>query len=136
MTIAGMAAAFTVLFAAPLGSALFALEILHRRGMQYYEALVPAIVGSLFGVRVLPRAHQNRDGAGVADPGDRRDHRVELLWAAGGGVSGAGIAIVFTYLTLGFAARAAAASGRGATDRGRARTRRTRSVVAVRLDVR
>src|SRR5689334_24521385 len=49
VTIAGMAAAFTVLFGAPLGSSLFALEILHRRGLQYHEALVPAIVGSLSG---------------------------------------------------------------------------------------
>ena len=41
LTITGMAAGFTVLFGAPLGSALFALEILHRRGLQYYEALLP-----------------------------------------------------------------------------------------------
>src|SRR3954447_10499955 len=47
LTITGMAAGFTVLFGAPLGSALFALEILHRRGLQYYEALLPAVVGSL-----------------------------------------------------------------------------------------
>jgi H+/Cl- antiporter ClcA len=49
VTIAGMAAAFTVLFGAPLGSALFALEILHRRGMQYHEALMPSVVGALTG---------------------------------------------------------------------------------------
>lgn len=52
LTITGMAAGFTVLFGAPLGSALFALEILHRRGLQYYEALVPALVGSLCGYGV------------------------------------------------------------------------------------
>ena len=52
LTITGMAAGFTVLFGAPLGSAFFALEILHRRGLQYYEALVPAIVGSLCGYGV------------------------------------------------------------------------------------
>lgn len=49
LTITGMAAGFTVLFGAPLGSAVFALEILHRRGLQYYEALLPAVVGSLCG---------------------------------------------------------------------------------------
>ncbi|MBS1837606.1 MAG: chloride channel protein, partial [Actinobacteria bacterium] len=37
------------LFGAPLGSAVFALEILHRRGLQYYEALLPAVIGSLCG---------------------------------------------------------------------------------------
>src|SRR5699024_3623176 len=47
VTITGMAAGFTVLFGAPLGSAVFALEILHRRGLEYYEALMPAVLGSL-----------------------------------------------------------------------------------------
>src|SRR4029077_16792304 len=49
LTITGMAAGFTVLFGAPLGSAIFALEILHRRGLEYYEALLPAVLGSLCG---------------------------------------------------------------------------------------
>jgi H+/Cl- antiporter ClcA len=49
LTITGMAAGFTVLFGAPLGASLFALEILHRRGMEYYESLLPAIWGSLCG---------------------------------------------------------------------------------------
>ena len=44
LTISGMAAGFTVLLGVPLGSAVFALEILHRRGLEYYEALVPAMV--------------------------------------------------------------------------------------------
>ncbi len=52
LTITGMAAGFTVLFGAPLGAAFFALEILHRRGLQYYEALLPAVVGSLCGYGV------------------------------------------------------------------------------------
>ncbi|MGN6693985.1 MAG: chloride channel protein, partial [Aquihabitans sp.] len=52
IAITGMAAGFTVLFAAPLGSAVFALEILHRRGLEYYEALLPAAVGSLCGYGV------------------------------------------------------------------------------------
>ena len=47
-----MAAGFTVLFGAPFGSAVFALELLHRRGLQYYEALVPAILASLSGYAV------------------------------------------------------------------------------------
>ncbi len=49
VTIAGMGVGFTVLFGAPLGGALFALEILHRRGMQYYEAILPALVSSGIG---------------------------------------------------------------------------------------
>lgn len=49
LTITGMAAALAVLFAAPLGAAIFALEILHRRGLQYYEALIPSLVGAFAG---------------------------------------------------------------------------------------
>jgi H+/Cl- antiporter ClcA len=47
-----MASGFAVLFGAPLGGALFALEILHRRGLQYHEALIPAVVGAVTGLAV------------------------------------------------------------------------------------
>ena len=101
VTIAGMAAAFTVLFGAPLGSAIFALEILHRRGMQYTEALLPAIVGSLMGFV----CYVTITGADLVPawhiPGVARLHAADLLWAAAAGVAGALIAVVFTYLTLG-----------------------------------
>ncbi len=101
VTIAGMAAAFTVLFGAPFGSAIFALEILHRRGMQYTEALLPAIVGSLTGYV----CYVALTGSGLVPvwriPGVPALHRADLLWAVAAGVAGALIAVVFTYLTLG-----------------------------------
>ena len=68
LTITGMAAGLTVLFGAPLGAALFALEILHRRGLQYYEALIPALVGSLCGYAVYVGDHRRRARAGLALP--------------------------------------------------------------------
>lgn len=47
ISLAGMAAGFTALFGAPLGGAIFALEILHHQHIvEYYEALMPAIVSS------------------------------------------------------------------------------------------
>jgi len=47
ISIAGMAAGFTALFGAPLGGAIFALEILHHKYvLEYYEAILPAIVSS------------------------------------------------------------------------------------------
>src|SRR5579875_31104 len=52
LTITGMASAFTVLFGTPLGSAIFALELLHRRGLEYYEALIPAVLGSVIGFAI------------------------------------------------------------------------------------
>lgn len=47
LSIAGMASGFTVLFGAPLGGTFFALEILHHHHVvEYYEAIIPAIVAS------------------------------------------------------------------------------------------
>ena len=49
MSIAGMASGFTALFGAPLGGSLFALEILHHKhAVEYYKAIIPAFVSSLF----------------------------------------------------------------------------------------
>lgn len=54
VTLAGMAAGFAVLRGAPFGAALFALEIPHRRGMEYYcaESLVRRNFGWVFRVVV------------------------------------------------------------------------------------
>jgi H+/Cl- antiporter ClcA len=100
LTIAGMAAGFTVLFGAPLGAAVFALELLHRRGLQYYEALLPAVLGSLAGYGVYVAA----TGAGLEPvwhlPSPTSGlHVGDLGWAAVAGVGGALVAIAFTYST-------------------------------------
>ncbi len=47
LTIAGMASGFTALFGAPLGGSLFSLEILHHKhAVEYYKAIIPALVAS------------------------------------------------------------------------------------------
>ncbi|MBD2103877.1 chloride channel protein [Leptolyngbya sp. FACHB-261] len=46
LTFCGMSAALGAFFGAPLGGALFALEIPHRRGLEYYEALIPAVISA------------------------------------------------------------------------------------------
>jgi H+/Cl- antiporter ClcA len=46
LTFCGMGAALGAFFGAPLGGALFALEIPHRRGLEYYEAMVPAAISA------------------------------------------------------------------------------------------
>jgi H+/Cl- antiporter ClcA len=101
LTIAGMAAAFAVLFGAPIGSAFFALEILHRRGMEYHEALIPTLIGAVSGYAcsvVLT-------GAGVTPvwtiPPVAEVRSVDFVWAIGAGVGGAFVAILFTYLVIG-----------------------------------
>lgn len=99
LTITGMAAGFTVLFGAPLGAAIFALEILHRRGLEYYEALFPAVVGSLAGYAV----YLGLTGVGLrpvwAFPDPGRLHAGDLGWAVLMGALGAAVAVAFTYLT-------------------------------------
>ncbi len=101
LTIAGMASAFAVLFGAPIGAAFFALEILHRRGMEYHEALVPAIIGALSGYA----CSMVLTGAGVKPvwtiPPVASLRPVDFLWAIGAGAGGALVAIVFTYLVIG-----------------------------------
>ena len=98
VTITGMAAGFTVLFGAPLGAAVFALEILHRRGLEYYEALMPAAMGSLTGYAVYVVI----TGVGLEPvwdlPSVGHVHGGDLLWAVGCGVVGAVVATSFTYL--------------------------------------
>jgi H+/Cl- antiporter ClcA len=53
LTLTGMGVGFATLLGAPVGSALFALEIPHRRGMEYYEATVPVSIGTLVGYGVF-----------------------------------------------------------------------------------
>jgi len=95
VTLAGMASGFTVLFGAPLGSAVFALEILHRRGLEYYEALMPAVLGSVAGYAV----HLVASGAGLAPVWDLPEAGplgpADLGWALACGVVGAGVAAAF-----------------------------------------
>jgi len=104
ITITGMASGFTVLFGAPLGAAVFALEILHRRGLEYYEALLPAVIGSLWGYGVYVLA----TGAGLEPvwrfPSALPMHSGDLAWAAACGVVGALVAVAFTYVALGLRA--------------------------------
>ena len=54
LSIAGMASGFTALFGAPLGGSLFSLEILHHKhAVEYYRAIIPALVASSFSYLVF-----------------------------------------------------------------------------------
>jgi H+/Cl- antiporter ClcA len=101
LTITGMAAGFTVLFGAPLGSAIFALEILHRRGLEYYEALLPAVLGSLSGYVVSLTIMRASIASVWHFPAPGPIHHIDLAWGVACGVGGALLAVVFTYLTQG-----------------------------------
>jgi len=53
LTFCGMSAALGTFFGAPIGSALFALEIPHRRSLEYYEAVAPAIISAILSFAVF-----------------------------------------------------------------------------------
>lgn len=113
VSIAGMAAGFTVLFGAPLGSAVFALEILHRRSLRYEEAVVPAVTGALCGYAV----HVAASGIGLrpvfAFPPAGPFQLVDLAWGLAAGVVGAGLALAFRLLCRGLERLAVRVPGGG-----------------------
>ncbi len=96
LAITGMAAGFSVLFGAPLGAAIFALEIPHRRGLEYYEALVPAAIGALSGYAVSTLS----GGMGLEPiwhlPAAGRLSDIDLAWAVLAGALGSAIGVAFT----------------------------------------
>lgn len=104
IAITGMAAGFTVLFAAPLGSAVFALEILHRRGLEYYEALLPAAVGALCGYGIAAAVSVVGVDPIWHFPAPEHLIPADFGLAIAAGVAGAAISIGFTYLAIGLRA--------------------------------
>ncbi len=53
LTFCGMSAALGAFFGVPIGAALFALEIPHRRGLEYYEAVAPAVISAILSFAVF-----------------------------------------------------------------------------------
>jgi H+/Cl- antiporter ClcA len=105
ITITGMAAGFTVLFGSPLGGAVFALEVLHREGLEYYEALIPSVFGALAGFAIyVATTHLGLQPVWDFAEAPKALHLTDLGYSVGCGVVGAAVAILFTYVTLFFRA--------------------------------
>jgi H+/Cl- antiporter ClcA len=101
LAITGMASAFSVLFGAPLGAALFALEILHRRGLEYYEALLPAALGALSGWIVFVGVTRAGFVPVWTFPAVQALAFTDFVIGLAAGVVAAGVAIAFTYAVKG-----------------------------------
>lgn len=105
VTITGMSAGFTVLFGSPIGGAIFALEVLHRKGLEYYEALIPAVLGSLAGYAIfVATTHLGLQPVWDFAQAPRELQLIDLGYAVLCGVAGAGVAILFTYVSIFFRA--------------------------------
>jgi H+/Cl- antiporter ClcA len=98
LTVTGLASGLTVLFCAPLGAAVFALEILHRKGLEYYEALLPACAGSVASYAVYAAIIRRGLTPAWPFPGVPRLTVLDLLLGAAGGVAGALVVHLFSFM--------------------------------------
>jgi H+/Cl- antiporter ClcA len=93
-TFCGMGAALGAFFGAPLGGALFALEIPHRRGIEYYEALLPTVIASLAAF-LLFRGLVGYDAVIFHLPSAGPLSVSEVFWSIGFGAVGVCTAAIF-----------------------------------------
>lgn len=98
LTFCGMSAALGAFFGAPIGAALFALEIPHRRGLEYYEAVAPAVVAAILSFATF------RINTGITIGGFYHFEAVpelqpvNLLQGLCLGVVGAAVAVLFIFI--------------------------------------
>ncbi len=98
LTFCGMSAALGAFFGAPIGAALFALEIPHRRGLEYYEAVAPAVISAMLSFAVF------RISTGITIGGFYHFESIpeltpmNLLEGLILGAIGAGVAVIFIYV--------------------------------------
>nr|WP_304952605.1 chloride channel protein [cf. Phormidesmis sp. LEGE 11477] len=98
LTFCGMSAALGAFFGAPIGAAIFALEIPHRRGLEYYEAVTPAIISAMLSFAIF------RISTGITIGGFYHFESVPELTPINLfeglilGVIGSGVAVMFIYI--------------------------------------
>jgi len=96
-TFCGMGAALGAFFGAPLGGALFALEIPHRRGIEYYEALLPALLSAVCAFLVF-RSIVGYEPVVFPLPAGPELALSDVWWGLAFGAVGAGAATIFAYV--------------------------------------
>ncbi len=98
LTFCGMGAALGAFFGSPLGSALFALEVPHRFGLEYYEAFVPVVISAIMGFIVFRVITGLTIGGQLEFPDYGKLYSQDILYAILLGVIGAGVAVFFLFI--------------------------------------
>jgi len=94
-----MGSGISSFFGLPMGGALFVLEVPHRMGIQYFEALSPVMVSSLIGVLVSKAVQLDEFAGGIYTyPPVPPVKTIDMLVAVLLGVIGAALAFGFTFL--------------------------------------
>lgn len=95
LTLCGMGAGMGVFFSAPLGAALFVLEIPHRRGLEFFEAIIPTLMSAVLGFIVF-RCTTGVTFGGIYDfPPYEQLRPVDIGSAVLLGIIGAGVGLLF-----------------------------------------
>eukprot|EP01125_Pyxidicula_operculata_P014212 TRINITY_DN4731_c0_g1_i1.p1 TRINITY_DN4731_c0_g1~~TRINITY_DN4731_c0_g1_i1.p1 ORF type:complete len:549 (+),score=54.98 TRINITY_DN4731_c0_g1_i1:49-1695(+) len=97
LTLSAMSGGLGGFFGLPLGSTFFCLEIPHRTGIQYFEALSPSIVSSLASTLVQKCIMSEDFGPRLVFPVVEELPVSMFGWAMLMGVVGAFVAVIFIY---------------------------------------
>jgi len=99
LTLSWMSAGISAFFGLPLGGALFVLEIPHRMGLQYFEALSPVMIASVLST-MIAKAVYNAPLSGVYDypQTPKPVMALDMLIGIALGLIGAGLAFIFTFI--------------------------------------
>lgn len=101
LTFCGISAALGAFFGSPLGSAMLALELPHRFGLEYYEAIVPAIVSATISFAIFRSLTGHIIGGFYEFPTSPPFLPHHLIFAVLLGVLGAAVASLFIFIFRG-----------------------------------
>jgi H+/Cl- antiporter ClcA len=98
LTFCGMGAALGAFFGSPLGSAILALELPHRFGLEYYEALIPVLVSTVISFAIFRSATGHTIGGFYEFHSYPTFHPSHLIFAVILGAIGAATARLFIFI--------------------------------------
>lgn len=98
LTLCGMAAGMGAFFESPLGATLFVLEVPHRRSVEFYEAIIPALISAAAGFTLFRVITGTTIGGSYTFPAYHRLHPEDIGFAIFIGIIGAAVGTLFVFL--------------------------------------